>query len=132
MKVTAIGVLRHIFHGTDEAARIVLDCDTPERARNAAAALGPAWEQSTRAPHFVVGSLTRDELEAFKALRPVVEPCTRRECCKPTSRKKGAPPRVTRHEIDSVAHSIDVGPAFTVTIDCPAYVADEQIPLFGT
>lgn len=119
--VKATGRLRHHFWG-EYHATIVLAFDDEGGATDALRVLGDGWER---------GKSSRTALvwfgngEAFERVRLALQtfgfkvpPCGRNACRE----------QCERASIDSVAHSIDLGPEFTVEIPT---VAHEQVSLFG-
>jgi len=115
------GKLRHCFFGTYTAI-IGLRFNSLDDARSALSTLGEGWElrEST---NVLVWSGDGEALEAVKARfqgwRLAIDPCGWKHC-----------KRQCRTEpIDSIAHSIDVGPSFT--LDVPPGVAVSQIRMFA-
>ncbi|HEX9156007.1 MAG TPA: hypothetical protein VF819_10610 [Nitrospira sp.] len=106
-QVKARGLLRHRYWGTYSAV-IVLAFDTPEAARDALKVLGAPWV-AISAKTFVLS--WTGETEAL-------------EQCKERLGTFGA----DVSKIDSVAHSIDYGEPFEVTI--PIVAPAEQESLF--
>lgn len=107
------GLLRHVFHGTAEAARVILAFDSPEGAALALAIVGAPFAVAEGEPRAIVASFTRETLQAFKdahAARIAIDPCGFRHC-HPRAKTTIAPCKATA--IDSLTHSIDVGPRFT-------------------
>ncbi len=101
----AQGRLRHRFHG-DYSAVVVLAFETKEAAHAAHIfLLGPQWSVAISDPRALVATMTTPELDSFKATwaqHITIDPCIWRHC---RGKCKAAP-------IDSIAHSVDFGPAF--------------------
>lgn len=106
----ATGQLQHHFWG-DYSCTIALEFASGDCAE-AVLQLLPGWKQSKDNPALIGAFLTNEQLTAFQAKignwNLQIQPCGRRDC---------------RHQcqnagIDSVNHSIDYGPVFTV--DVPA------------
>lgn len=120
-KVNAKGILRHGFFGT-YVATVALGFDDAAAAADALKALGAPWQTGKKNPAILVCNVSGEELKAIKAqlakLGRQIEPCGRASC---GDQCKG-------EEIDGVPHSIDVGPAFRVSIPV---VPAEQAKLFG-
>jgi len=118
MNTTCEGKLRHCFFGTYSAV-VALAFDSPEHARDALRTLGGAWKEGERSPSALVWSGDRAELDALKLQftrwNLTISPCGRSHC---RNQCKG-------ESIDSVAHSIDHGPTFRLTI--PTVPAEQQI-----
>lgn len=100
--VTAKGFTRFVFHGTPEVCRVVLDCGTTEAARDVARALGGPWRVGTVDARAVVASMTRTDVDAFASRHSPA--CPRCSCGK-------------THGWQDLAHSVDYGPEFRVTIE---------------
>lgn len=107
--VKAEGRLRHCFHG-EYSAMVALLFQDERKATDALSVLGSAWKRSPQLPNALLGTLTKVQLDAFKwRFSPKAHPCGRKSC------KSGC----RSVEIDSLAHSIDYGPTFDVTIAIP-------------
>ena len=105
------GRLRHCFFG-EYSAVISVHFGTREGAARALVALGAGWQHGAEIPEVLVWQGGYADLAALKARLQGsvrVEPCGRRTC---------------RHgcrdaDIDSLAHSIDYGPPFTLSVQYP-------------
>ena len=112
MIATAKGQLAHHFWGTYSAS-IALAFDSAGEAEAANAVLGSAWK---RGPHAVslIAHVDKAGLDAIKerfagaGFYLTVPPCGWRHC-------KG---RCRQAPIDSLAHSVDYGPEFALTVYC--------------
>lgn len=101
MKLSAQGILRHHFFG-EYSAGLGLTFDTPEDAALAAPQLAPpdlgeSWQASARRPNILTICVDSAQLERLAAHLATL----------------GADPEA----ITSVAHSIDHGDPFTVTVE---------------
>lgn len=105
----AQGLLRHIFHGTEICAVVRLVFEDEESAERIEPLL-PGWTRQGKA---IGAALTREQLNAFKERLPgwdiQIEECGYRHCKH----------KCRNAEIDSMAHSTDFGPTFTVEIPAP-------------
>jgi hypothetical protein len=119
------GQLRHRFWG-EYSARVVIASDTPEESREWQSKFAELGQQWTRANDLTLfRTFSSDECEsegapegAMSALQQlarfaVAEPCQASQC-KGRSKKN---PRVVRHAIDGIEHSIDHGPLFRMVAD---------------
>jgi hypothetical protein len=117
----ASGRLRHCFHG-EYSAIVALEFDSKEDARAARPSLGDDWKVSTQHPGVLRWEGNSEALKALKILLArfgyETRPCGWNHC----------KDQCQRAEVDSLAHSIDVGPSFTV--DVPPGVPEEQASLF--
>lgn len=118
------GRLRHSFHGI-YACTISLIFDDESDAEGAKFTLGNSWEfgqNTSLKKRGLIWAGSSDELKdiknIFKGFSLMIHPCGWRHCKKQCS---GA-------EIDSLAHSVDVGPEFTLEI--PSMVDSNQVELF--
>lgn len=104
--VHAQGMLRHCFFG-EYSARIVLVFSSEAHAKDAQKTLGDAWRLAEKTSGVLVAQLSPAQLDAFKTAYPAkIAPCGRKHCkrqCKDAA-------------IDSLAHSVDYGPDFSVEI----------------
>jgi hypothetical protein len=104
----AKGRLRHCFFG-DYSAVVALDYGSQENSLAALPTLGEGWKPGKNVACLVWqgDSKALEALkEKLKAYSLAIDPCGWKHC---KGQCKGA-------EIDSLAHSVDVGPAFTVDI----------------
>lgn len=129
MGIKATGILRHIFHGSEESARIGLQFASREEAEQAIETL---WENSIG--EFQLGgngyrnaasSFTSEKLEKAKIFfnekcNITIVPCGFPNC---KNQCKDAP-------IDNLKHSVDYGATFTLEIPFPL-VPNEQAKLFS-
>jgi hypothetical protein len=117
MKITAKGALRHRFHG-DYSAVVALSFESATDADAAHRVLGAPWKRSERSPlPLIYGLVWVGDSAALAVLKVAltvagieltIDPCGYGHC---KDKCKGA-------EIDGLAHSIDYGPRFTLTIEC--------------
>ncbi len=105
--VKARGRLMHQFHGTYTAV-VGLVFDTPEDAHAAHTRLGDTWVPSHGNPKALVWQGGDESLEQVKQAlaHATIDPCGWKHC---RGQCKRAP-------IDSIAHSVDYGPSFTVEL----------------
>ncbi len=118
----ANGRLRHCFHGT-YVAIVVLQFESPDHATSALGTLRSAWKVSDKNPSVLRWEGSSEELDAMKTSLArydvQISPCGWDHCGKK---------QCADQPIDSLAHSIDYGPGFTV--DVPPSVPIEQASLF--
>lgn len=112
------GMLRHIFHGTAEAARLILAFDTHEAAAAALAIVGAPFTIVSKDPRCLYATLSADELRAFKETHATADrvtflPCSYKHC---HPRAKSAEGPCKAHAIDALTHSVDVGPPFAINL----------------
>lgn len=122
----ARGLLRHRFHGSYTAV-LVLAFEIHEAAIAGLAIVGAPFALSSD-PRAIVGVLTSDMLDAFKAAhaaRITIDPCNYRHC---HPRAKGTSGPCKGRAIDALTHSIDVGPAFTFDAYLGIKLADRVQP----
>ncbi len=121
--IKAKGGLRHRFHGEYSAVVgfVFEDWAAATQAQAIFCGVAGKWVPATK-PNALVWIGDSTELDSLKAElakhKLVIPPCGSRHC---KSQCKDA-------EIDSVNHSIDYGPAFTLEIEV---VASEQLSLLG-
>lgn len=123
MIAQASGILTHGFYG-DYVATIVLDFGGADAAKAALVKLGEPWKLGRKSDRVLVASAKRDALDAIKAkfaspgFELTIKPCgldhCRRQCADAS--------------IDGLPHSIDVGPAFSLAVECDD---PRQVALFG-
>jgi len=121
MEIKAHGRLRHFFRGSYSAG-VVLVFESAIAADAAAIIMGEPWKRSAKA-HAIGWHGDSVALDALKVrlksegFALAIDPCGWGHC-----RDKCADA-----EIDSLAHSVDVGPVFTLVMEC----ADpRQVSLF--
>lgn len=120
MSTTVYGQLSHRFHGNEHVARVYLMTSTEAGHQQVLAQLPKELPRSSshdaRGRPVAMLLVTSDQLEVLKAwLEPLRTdpPCTLFDC-HPKHRRFGR--TYGRHEIDSVAHSIDYGPDFELEL----------------
>ena len=119
--MTTRGCLIHHFGGNENLATVQFYLNTEAEQAQLLAQLPKGLRvnkgHTTRGnPAVVVGPLTSGQLDVLKAwLEPLRTdpPCTLFDCA-PRYRRLGR--TYGRHEIDSVAHSIDYGPQFELEL----------------
>lgn len=109
--IIAEGQLYHMFHGAYMAA-VALGFSDERAALDGLRALGAGWKVGRTTPRGLLWTGNSGELEILKGRFEVynltVLPCGRKEC-------RG---QCHNAEIDSVAHSVDFGPVFHLSIPC--------------
>ena len=122
-KIEARGRLYHHFHG-DYWCTINLVFDSPADAIEARAVLGDAWERPDSHPMVLVWQGDSEALRPFlitAASCVTIAPCGH-SSCKPRRYRIGQGPDAPRdwpckaRSIDALTHSVDCGPAFTLTL----------------
>lgn len=119
--MTTRGCLLHHFGGNENLATVQFYLNTEAEQAQLLAQLPKGLRvnkgHTARGnPAVVVGPLKREQLDVLKAwLEPLRtdEPCTLFDCA-PKHRRFGR--TYGRHEIDSMAHSIDYGPDFELEL----------------
>lgn len=115
------GALRHQFFGEYSAVVVLGPFYTPAILEALHRKLGDAWQK--REHHYLVGTLARGTLDAFKqAFTFEIKPCGMRGCKK----------KCADEAIDGVPHSIDHGPPFVLVYEdqAPAEPDKNQLSLF--
>ena len=122
-KIEAEGRLYHHFYG-DYRCTINLFFDSPADAIEARVVLGDAWVRLDTCPMALVWRGSGDELEPFLVTASscvTINPCGH-SSCKPRGYRRGQGPDAPRdwpckaRSIDALAHSVDHGPSFTLTL----------------
>ena len=122
-KIEAKGRLYHHFHG-DYWYTINLVFDSPADAIEGRAVLGDAWTRPDTHPMVLVFSGDSEGLQPFlitAAACATIDPCGH-SSCKPRGYRRGQGHDAPRdwpckaRSIDALAHSVDHGPSFTLTL----------------
>ena len=113
MQVKVRGQLFHYLNG-DYTVGIVLSCESPLIGEMMLPILGSSWKQDL-AKKALVWSGGSEALDVLKArlksdskVKLTIDPCGWDHC-------RG---QCADAEIDGLQHSVDVGPAFTLSVEC--------------